>query len=397
MPNTNEAHDLDARLRIDRLLRSVMMSLFAAGALAIGVLWFFESRLDLIDAVCRVAYPMMLTAFVASAAMLWRWPGTVAIARWVGFTAIAGFLFMELMAALWSDGPLVGNYAFISLLMWLPLAYAIALLMLDARQAPWAAGALFLLIATVSIAHLDRSGAADSGDTALVINLLTSHVVLLACLSGLVKIKLVLTKADAHSRRLLEQASTDPLTGLANRRHGLDRLQAAATATTDENATGMVTAVMLCDIDHFKGINDMHGHDVGDQVVITVASILKNNTREIDTVVRWGGDEFLIVVPRIGTPALTELAERLSARVAQAILPNDGRPDIAVSLSIGIAERTTDASIESWIKRADEALYRAKEGGRNRFVFARPDGTEGESHEDASTPAWATTVAQTPR
>lgn len=366
MRKSCDVHDVGARRRVDMLMRSVMMWLFAAGALAIGVLWAFESRLGMIDDVCRIAYPIMLAAFIASAAMLHRWPNTVEIARWVGFCAITGFLFMELMAALLSEGPLVGNYPFISLLMWLPLAYAIALFMLEARQAPWAAGGLFVLIALVSIEHILRPGSTESGDTALLVNLLTSHVVLLACLSGLVKIKLALFSADAHSRRLFEEASTDPLTGLANRRYGLEMLRLAAS----EHTLGAPSAVMLCDVDHFKDINDHHGHDVGDMVVLALASVLQNSTREIDTVVRWGGDEFLIVVPRIGMPALTELAERLRTRVAETISFADVPLSLSPSLSIGIAEMLDGEALESWIKRADEALYRAKANGRNRCVFA---------------------------
>lgn len=367
MRKTVEAHDADARRRVDNLLRDVMMALFSAGAFAIVVLWVFEAKYKLIDEVCRVAYPAMLAIFLGSTAMLYRWPHSTSIARWTGFSTITGYLFMELMASMSTGGPLAGNYAFISLLMWLPLAYAIALFMLDARHAPWAASGLFLLIASASVAHIVHSDSSDSGDTALLINLMTSHVVLLACLSGLVKIKLVLFKAEAQSRRLFEQASTDPLTGLANRRFGLDMLRLAAS----ENTADTPSAVMLCDIDHFKEINDRFGHDVGDKVVLAIASVLQANTREIDTVVRWGGDEFLVVVPGIGKPALAELAERLRLRAADACLAHAAESPLEPTLSIGVAEMTAGERLDDWIKRADQALYHAKAGGRNRCVFAR--------------------------
>ena len=385
MRKSGNVQENGPRRRVDMLLRSVMMSLFSAGAVAIGVLWVFESRYGLIDEVCRVAYPLMLIVFFAITAMLYRWPETVPIARWVGFFAIAAFLFLELMAALVSGGPLVGNYAFISLLMWLPLAYAIALFMLEAHQAPWAAGGLFVLIAAVSVAYMLRSGPDDSGDAAMLVNLLTSHVVLLACLSGLVRIKLVLFKAEVQSRRLFEQASTDPLTGLANRRYGLEMLRLAASEHTVETPS----AVMLCDIDNFKCINDLHGHDVGDKVVLAIASVLQHSTREIDTVVRWGGDEFLIVVPQIGVHALMEMVERVRVRVADTTLVDEKCSAIAPSLSIGIAEMDEDESLERWIKRADDALYSAKSGGRNRCVFAQPDRIDAAMPEANRIPATA--------
>lgn len=366
MWNASNVQENGTRRRVDMLMRSVMMWLFTAGVLAIGVLWIYESTAGLIDDVCRVAYPLMLAAFVASTAMLYRWPETVPIARWVGFFAITAFLCMELMAALASKEPLVGNYAFISMTMWFPLAYSIALFMLDARHAPWAAGGLFVLIASVSFVHVQRLGPEAGGDTAMLINLLTSHLVLLACLSGLVKIKLALFKTEAQSRRLFEQASTDPLTGLANRRYGLEMLYLAASEHTADSPS----AVMLCDVDHFKSINDLHGHNVGDQVVLSIASALCHNTREIDTVVRWGGDEFLIVVPRIGVSALREMAERLRVRVADITLVDEKCRALSPTLSIGVAEMAEGEMLECWIKRADEALYLAKSGGRNRCVFA---------------------------
>lgn len=368
MRDSRSTDESTPRRRVDRLMRSVMMWLFAAGALAIGVLWVFESNSGLIDDVCRTAYPLMLFAFLASTATLFRWPDTVPIARWVGFVAITAFLIMELMAALASEGPLVGNYAFISMTMWFPLAYAIALFMLDARHAPWAAGGLFVLIASVSLAHVQRLGPEAAGDTAMLINLLTSHLVLLACLSGLVKIKLALFKTEAQSRRLFEQASTDPLTGLANRRYGLEMLYLAATEHTADSPS----AVILCDVDRFKNINDVHGHDVGDEVVLAIASALRHSTREIDTVVRWGGDEFLIVVPQIGVSALREMAERLRVRVADITLVDEKCRAVSPTLSIGVAEMAEGEALERWIKRADEALYLAKSGGRNRCVFAHP-------------------------
>lgn len=368
MPKSSDVYDTGARRRVDRLLRSVMMALFAAGALAICALWTFESKYGLLDDVARVAYPLMIVAFVSGAGMLYRWPNTIPIARWLGFCTMSVFLFLELMASVWSGGPLVGNYAFISLLMWLPLAYAIALFLLEARQAPWAASGLFAFIALLSVAHIARSDSPDSSDTVLLVNLLASHVVLLACLSGLVKIRLVLQRADLQSRRLFEQASTDPLTGLANRRYGQEMLRLAAS----EHLAETPSAVMLCDVDCFKEINDLHGHDVGDKVVLAIASVLQDNTREIDTVVRWGGDEFLIVVPRIAVTALREMAERLRMRVVESPLVDDRGRVVSPSLSIGIAEMAEDESLESWIKRADEALYIAKSSGRNRCSFAHP-------------------------
>ena len=366
MERTYEANESAASRRSNALLHSIMLSLFISGIVAVGVLWALESRFGLLDELCSVAYPTILVIFFAGAVMLHRRPQTIVIARWMAFLSVTGLLIIQFVAAVWGDGPLVGNYPFISLLMWLPLAYAIAMLMLETRHGPWAACALFAFIAMVSIFRIFAAGSGDAGDTALLVNLLASHIVLLACLSGLVKFKLALAKADARSNHLFEQASTDPLTGLANRRYGLEMLRRAVAEPVSE----VSSAIIVCDIDRFKGINDLNGHDVGDRVLLTVAAILKKSTRDLDTVIRWGGDEFLIVVPRIGAPALAELAERLRARVAAATLHDDGQCAIALSLSIGVAALVDDEKIDDWIKRADQALYLAKAAGRNRCVFA---------------------------
>ena len=366
MERTYEANESVASRRSNALLHSIMLSLFVSGIVAVGVLWALESRFGLLDELCRVAYPTILVIFFAGAVMLHRRPQTIVIARWMAFLSVIGLLVIQFVAAVWGDGPLVGNYPFISLLMWLPLAYAIAMLMLETRHGPWAACALFVFIAMVSIFRIFAAGSGDAGDTALLVNLLASHIVLLACLSGLVKFKLALAKADARSNHLFEQASTDPLTGLANRRYGLEMLRRAVAEPVSE----VSSAIIVCDIDRFKGINDLNGHDVGDRVLLTVAAILKKSTRDLDTVIRWGGDEFLIVVPRIGAPALAELAERLRARVAAATLHDDGQCAIALSLSIGVAALVDDEKIADWIKRADQALYLAKAAGRNRCVFS---------------------------
>ena len=366
MERTYEANESAASRRSNALLHSIMLSLFISGIVAVGVLWALESRFGLLDELCSVAYPTILVIFFAGAVMLHRRPQTIVIARWMAFLSVIGLLVIQFAAAVWGDGPLVGNYPFISLLMWLPLAYAIDMLMLETRHGPWAACALFAFIAMVSIFRIFAAGSGDAGDTALLVNLLASHIVLLACLSGLVKFKLALAKADARSNHLFEQASTDPLTSLANRRYGLEMLRRAVAEPVSE----VSSAIIVCDIDRFKGINDLNGHDVGDRVLLTVAAILKKSTRDLDTVIRWGGDEFLIVVPRIGAPALAELAERLRARVAAATLHDDGQCAIALSLSIGVAALVDDEKIDDWIKRADQALYLAKAEGRNRCVFA---------------------------
>lgn len=366
MNEVSLAHGLGITRRVDLLMRKIMMMLFSVGAVAILLLWVVESRLGLLSDICAVAYPLMMVIFVANVLLLHYRPDATVIARWVGFVAIAGLICSETLVIMWDPSPLVSNYFFVSIMNWFPLAYVIALFMLDHRHSPWAAGALFLIIAVFSGIHLMRQASVNPDDLGLLSNMLVSHLVLLACLGGLVKFKQAIMKVDAHSKLLVRQASTDPMTGLANRRYGLDRIQQAASGHSDDEPS----TIMLCDIDYFKEINDAFGHEAGDGVVSFVATILRNSTRDVDTVVRWGGDEFLIVVPGAGAVSTSEMAERLRARVADMPIIRDENATISLSLSIGIAEMADGEPIEAWIKRADAALYQAKAAGRNRCVVA---------------------------
>lgn len=161
---------------------------------------------------------------------------------------------------------------------------------------------------------------------------------------------------------LKKQAETDPLTRLLNRRGAqklLDRLYLSAGA-------GMSCCVLIADIDHFKRINDELGHDAGDAVLVALAGTLMSGVRKGDNVVRWGGEEFLIILFNTTPAEAVELAERL--RLQTETMPVDAcQKQITVTLSIGVAEvEPTDNSVTASIIRADTGLYLAKQGGRNR-------------------------------
>jgi diguanylate cyclase (GGDEF)-like protein len=122
----------------------------------------------------------------------------------------------------------------------------------------------------------------------------------------------------------------------------------------------------LLDIDHFKKVNDSFGHPVGDQVLVHVASVLSECVRATDTVGRWGGEEFLIICPETDALGAAALAENLRHHIAGHPFPTAGNQ----SASFGVAEHRSGESMEATISRADTALYRAKNEGRNRVVVA---------------------------
>ena len=178
--------------------------------------------------------------------------------------------------------------------------------------------------------------------------------------------------AEANAR-LEHLARTDPLTGIANRRWMMETLEQLWGRSTKDS--GQV-AMLMCDIDDFKNLNDRLGHAEGDRCLIKVAGIVQSHMRgELDHVARYGGEEFLVVLPAIGEREALAVAERIRESIEAAALSNPStRVANCVTLSIGVAVQALGDSIspEQLQRRADMALYRAKQTGRNRVELHRP-------------------------
>ena len=165
--------------------------------------------------------------------------------------------------------------------------------------------------------------------------------------------------------RLLELIGTDPLTGCLNRRAMETRLNREWRHAKRRDST---LALLMVDIDHFKRVNDSHGHSVGDMVLQELGDIMRTTARETDAVARLGGDEFVILLPDTGWQGATTFAERLRRNVHDHAF-QDGSTSIDITISVGVAlARGTDPiSIDDLLEAADRSLYRAKSGGRNRI------------------------------
>lgn len=166
----------------------------------------------------------------------------------------------------------------------------------------------------------------------------------------------------AQQEELARLAHTDPLTGLMNRRHF--RLLA-----DQEFSRAMRTHqrlfMMMLDIDHFKRVNDTHGHDVGDQALVAIADVLRNGIRDMDILARWGGEEFLVLLPETNLTGAMLIAERIRQQVSQIKLPKI--PE-GLTISIGLCEAVPGMELKTVTNLADRALYQAKANGRNRTV-----------------------------
>lgn len=179
---------------------------------------------------------------------------------------------------------------------------------------------------------------------------------------------LALNNAIAHDS-LQRLAALDPLTGVYNRRFGLKRLREEFSRSV---RSAVPFGVMIFDLDHFKVVNDTYGHLAGDCVLKNICEIAKSTLREGDVLFRYGGEEFIAILPAASAKDIQDIAERLRNLVENNILPHNGQ-SIKVTLSIGGAAYPGNnaESEETLIQLADEALYKAKDGGRNKVVIAQ--------------------------
>lgn len=242
-------------------------------------------------------------------------------------------------------------------------------------QAPWPMVAMAALpVALTQLAFVVRATVITYSDVTGVVALDVGSgfdlVITLAFLVflGMFNFSLINLVLGSLIRRLEQLVATDQLTGLNNRRVVLQRLD-------EEHArfqrSGQRYALVMMDLDHFKAINDQHGHDGGDAVLREVARRLRQDVRSTDTLARMGGEEFLLLLPMNDIDGALVHAGRIRRHVAASPV-HTPTADVPVTISLGVAEVfSTDLSAQSVVSRADAALYRAKAAGRNRVEAAQ--------------------------
>lgn len=179
--------------------------------------------------------------------------------------------------------------------------------------------------------------------------------------------------AVVDSKQLQRQserhANIDALTGLYNRRW-LDSF--FSRVTMRESHEPLMMSIVLVDVDHFKRFNDQFGHLAGDQVLRSVADALRESVRPQDFVVRYGGEEFMLLLPRTRVPDASRVAERVRKTIAQTAMSINETALPNVTISLGVAELGPNGSVGATIEHADAALYRAKGAGRNQVCYHQP-------------------------
>lgn len=176
------------------------------------------------------------------------------------------------------------------------------------------------------------------------------------------KLRAMTASLSARSETLEHAALTDGLTGVQNRRYFDDALKEYL---GEFGRINKPVGLMLLDLDHFKQVNDTHGHDVGDEVLRAVGKVLKDMTRYHDVVARLGGEEFAVVAPNLDGDLLLRLAERIRRAIANSVVMS-GNVRLRVTTSVGLSLWDGRESAEDFFRRADKQLYEAKRLGRNR-------------------------------
>lgn len=171
------------------------------------------------------------------------------------------------------------------------------------------------------------------------------------------------SKLIEYNKMLKEKANTDPLTGLLNRGAAMERL-----VTLDANLHDECLSICICDIDFFKKVNDTYGHNMGDQVLIKIGEVLKQQMKGIGFAARWGGEEFLLIFPRKNGDEALQLVYGIQSKIRNIKIPCENGI-ITVTMTFGLTEYDFNSELDYNIMEADDKLYLGKDSGRNKVVY----------------------------
>ncbi|AOV17497.1 hypothetical protein BJI67_10875 [Acidihalobacter aeolianus] len=343
----------DAFDRIKRRMALLGMSCGGIASLTAAVL---VHRVGLFNPVDARILPLLGTTLLLLTVALWRRP---LLLPWIERIAW-GLLTAYLLTALayktfhypFGSGPLGARN------FWFFLSYLLAFLIWSPRNALFASLAVTLALVILAL----WTGIATGGRN---VSLLASMTQLVAASIVYIFTHFSFAQLRPQYARMRTLAFSDPLTGCANRRRAEELL---AHEVTRAKRYGRPLSVILFDLDHFKQVNDQHGHAIGDAVLRAVTHAVREDLRTLDHLARWGGEEFLIIAPEISQPRALQFGERLRKRIS--VLRVGGR--VQPTASFGVASYRIGDTVDNLVQRADRAMYLAKSLGRNRVEQERP-------------------------
>lgn len=326
------------------------------------VLWVFESRTGLISDADRYGYPYLLALFCGKLAIeqfTTRARYAIDVAAYIGVCAYFVAVFVSVL--LLHHGPIT-LYTVANAILWMPLLYVAAFAVFEHKLASILSGSVFAacLIPCVAVTVLYGTAFWDPLVAGILINAGMVHLLCLLSLS-MINVLSRQFRHATHTAKALEIAAyTDSLTGITNRRGAEQILRTLA------GTPGLSVYLIMLDIDHFKQVNDTYGHAVGDEVLRHVAGHIHSRLRPQDMLARWGGEEFLAIIPVAGQLGASTLRSRVGDMVADCRHPVVGD----IHFSGGVAQWSTDSPSATALQAADAALYNAKSLGRNCVLVA---------------------------
>ena len=355
----------------DRPVRRAYLVVLVGVLLAVVTLWI---TVGTTDGFRRVAFPTVVVVHgVLVAGILTRRLPLAIVGGWL-VGSMAALLFGRLLsweAELVARPERLGE-SVVAVLSWFGIVFALSFLAFGTRRGAVVSLSGFVLLYLAVGASLSRGMLAETHLSGLIVFAPVGHATLIAVVWVLARNTEQLAAARATAELMELQLRTDPLTGVANRRRlddELGRLLAQA------RRYDQPFSVVLIDLDRFKAVNDSHGHEVGDRVLIETVDRLQAVIRDADLLGRWGGEEFLLLAPSTSHVAACSLAERCRRAIAGAPTRQAG---VTVTASLGVATLGADDDVRSLLRRADLAMYTAKSEGRDRVVglpgFDVPDG-----------------------
>lgn len=329
---------------------------------AICFVWAVEESLDVIFEYDRYGYIISLGVLPVC---LWlsAYAKKTSLARVITFIYLTLYLLFLVVITFLQAANSGSIYSMASTLLWVPVIFMVSFLFLSNKQAIFSAiGIYCLMLLLLFLAHADVFALKNTMLQALLLNAALSQGVCIFCLLGVVKLKMTKVASELRAEKMEKAANIDGLLGIGNRRMLQHKLNVLATDYTP-------FSLLLIDIDHFKAINDTHGHLVGDDILRELTQSMENSLRPEDIIGRWGGEEFLV----IANGAELETAEMLAQRIREGVIQHNFTTVGRVTVSIGVAQFHPDKSISHTFSTADKALYKAKNAGRNRVVVAARD------------------------
>lgn len=337
-----------------------VVALMTAGILALS--WLIRSS-D--DGFIRYIYPGFAAFFLGIVHVSRREWLSSRHAEYVGYALGSALVLSRLVWHFGSDGPLEARMVDLAGGLYWAVAILIAggFMILDPRRGTWLGVGVVSLSALITAVGFSWAEVGEDAARRIALELIRVHfflVAILAVISATAVTQQHLLRVVARAEVFERWAGTDELTGLPNRRAALRILNEAVQRRVDEERT---FSVILVDLDHFKSVNDDHGHDVGDNVLKAAARRMEEAVRAEDVVTRWGGEEFLILCPGTDADRVVPVAERCRWALADEAICGH-----SVTATFGVSTWRPNDTLERLIKRADQRLYAGKSAGRNCVV-----------------------------